>query len=752
MLPAMSFGAVLRRLRDQAGLTQQELAERADLTPHGVSSLERGARTRPYPHTIRSLADALGATEAERAELLASVPRRGRSALEGPRSAGLVVPPTTLYGRDDDIAHITELTRSGVRLVTLTGPGGVGKTRLAAAISAVLATDFADGVVQVSLAPVLDASTVMAVVGRALGLTGVDGPAAYDVVVGHLRDLELLLVLDNLEHLLNTAPDVGRLVASCPSLTVLVTSRSALRVRAELEHAVGPLDLPAPAASSIDELVAAPAGALVLSRLRAVSSAPVDVESCVELCHRLSGLPLAIELATAHLRVLSPRALLDRLQEATATPGARDLPERQRTMRATLDWSFGLLEPAQQDLFTLLGAFRGGATLDAIESVAGKPVLELLMHLVEHSLVVVRRERFGMLEPVAQYARSLLVGERATEIFRAHAVHYVDLATQAAAGYERAEQVTWLERTEADEANILVAIERSLDARDAGTAARLVWYLWLYWWLRGQVTLGRRLAAQCLVLDLSPWERARVHLTSATMSYAAGDQAAAAAHWDVSNELATSLDDTEVLAKALAGTALAALARGDLDDAETRFRGAVGLADPHEWISSLVHVWLGTLLLLRSDPASAVEEIERGLASARTRGDRLSTYVALYNLSQAAIALGDLPVARKHLEEGIALSRETRDLANLAYFLETLAVVDSQEGNHARVATLLGAATGLRETVGADVYAYYLPDEAMRTESERAARDVLGEDHYQDGFDAGNALTLDDAVATALAP
>jgi tetratricopeptide (TPR) repeat protein len=277
--------------------------------------------------------------------------------------------------------------------------------------------------------------------------------------------------------------------------------------------------------------------------------------------------------------------------------------------------------------------------------------------------------------------------------------------------------------------------------------------MWLYWWLRGQLSVGRRLADRCLATNLPPWERSRVHLTGATMSYAAGDQAAAASYWAEADRIAAGQGDPEVRSKARAGTGLAALADGDLDAAEDRFRAALDYALQNHgspWIASLAHVWLGTVNLLRGAPATAIPEIERGLHIARTRGDRLSTYVALYNLSQAALALGNYPLARRYVEEGITLSQETRDLANLAYFVETLAVIESKEGNHIRVATLLGSATGLRATVGADVYAYYHPDQSLRDAAEKSARTVLGDDTYDEAVDAGRTLDAQAVVELAL--
>jgi len=380
------FGAKLRVLRERAGLTQEELAERAGVTPHAISALERGTRTRPYPHTVRSIADALQVSDAERKDLIASVPSRTSAthliqspspeATAGRPGGGvdLVVPPTRLHGRDRDVAQVAHLARSGTaRIITLTGPGGVGKTRLAAAVSAELADDYPDGIVQIALAAMADATDVLPSIGKALELTGTDRPGGLNLVAAHLRQRRVLLVLDNFEHLLSAAADVSQLVWYCPTVTVLITSRSLLRIRGEREFKVGPLALPAGEVTSPEELAASASGALVLDRALDASALPMtadDLRALGRLCERLAGIPLAIELATAHLRLLTPQNLLERLDSISSSSGARDLPERQRTMRATLDWSYGLLSARQQALFRMLGVFRGGATLGAVEEVA----------------------------------------------------------------------------------------------------------------------------------------------------------------------------------------------------------------------------------------------------------------------------------------------------------------------------------------------------------------------------------------------
>ncbi|KRF35259.1 ATP-binding protein [Nocardioides sp. Soil805] len=762
---AGSLAAVLRALREGAGLSQEELARRAGLSPHAISALERGTRTRPYPHTVRALAEALGLDDTGRSRLIAAVPPRARSVRTAADAAttrprDLPVPPTQLLGREDDVIRAARLLAAH-RLVTLSGPGGVGKSRLAIAVAERVRDRYADGVTLVELAPLLEASAVLPAIADAVDATRGAGRSLTDDLVERLRGQHLLLVLDNLEHLLDAAPDVAALIEAVPDLTVLTTSRAPLRVRGETEVAVEPLALPSASTPVPDS----PAARLLLERAGAVSPgwgrAPGDHEAVAATCVRLAGLPLALELAAARARLLDPPALLARLDGAL-DGGARDLPARQRTMRATLDWSHGLLGADEQRLLRLLGVFVGGFTLEDLEAVVartGDPVgspVPRLESLVEHSLVtsVAGTPRFRMLEPVAQYARSLLREEGEWEAATAaHAAHYLALAEATGPRYRDGGQVAALARIDPEHPNLSAAAERMLAAGDVEGAARMAWALWLYWWLRGLQGHGRRLSEAALAQGrMDDAVHSRAALAAATMCFAADDVDAALHWWQDAH--AHSVGDPVIDSNSVAGVGLAALARGDLATAQHRFEAALVLAAEggaeSEWTWALAHIWLGTVALLRGDPDEAVRRVEDGLASARRRGDRLASYIALYNLCQVELSRGRHARARGHLDEGLRLSVETGDQANLAYLLDALAVIEAAEGTVSRVPLLLGAAQAIREGIGSRGYGYYRPDPDAVAAAAEQARHRLGADRYDDALDAGRALAPDAAARLAL--
>jgi predicted ATPase/transcriptional regulator with XRE-family HTH domain len=773
----------LRALRLAAGLTQEELAERAGLTAHAVSALERGTRTRPHPHTLRSLARALDTSDRDLALLRAAVtPPTSRLADQAspadarhaaaPGRAGTLLPhtPTPLIGRTREIATIGQIVRHREsRLVTLTGAGGVGKTRLAVAVAEALADDFPDGVAYVPLAAPSDPGLVLPAVGRALGLTALDPVDAPAAVAEHLRPLRHLLVVDNVEHLTAAAPQLAELAAGCPDLTVLATSRASLRVRGEAEFPVQPLALPAERDPGVAAVIGSPAGALFAARARAVAPdfAVTDdnVAAVAAICRRLAGIPLALELAAARLRYLPPGVLAERLDDAMARDGARDLPARQRTMRATIDWSYRLLGPAEQQLLRRLSVFAGGFTLEATEQVdgGGQPtpdVLGLLESLVEQSLVFATNAdgqlRYGMLEPIAQYARELLDPGEARQVHAAQA-YYLELAERAQLEYQRAEQLQWLGRVDAETANTTRAIEWALSVGMATMAARFCRALSTFWWLRGHLVLGRRIAEA--ILAKRPEDDVlyrRTLITAGTMAFGLGDLEGARHHWRQALHTARTGHDITGQANALSGLGVADLTAGDLDAAENHFTAALKLFDPtsmdaeDQWTAALTHVWLGTVRMLRGELPGAGEHMTRGLAFALSRADRLTSYIALYNLSQVALAENDHQRARTHLREGIALSHQTRDAAHLAYFFESLAAAAGVDGSAECVVTLLGAAESMREIAGAGGYSNYRPNRGAAAQAAKRARTALGADAYDDHLDAGRALDLDDAVAFAL--
>lgn len=762
----------MRRLREAAGLTQENLAVRASLSAKGISDLERGARRRPHPHTVRVLADALELSEDERASLLAAVPKRGEAGDDVPTARSellLPMPPTPLVGRERNLEEVSSfLRRREVRLLTLTGTGGVGKTRLALQAARVAEQFFTDGVTFVALAPLNNAEFVVPSVVRSFGLRETSGQSPREALHAYLQAKQLLLTLDNFEHLLDAAPEVSWLIETCPNLTVLVTSRAPLRVGGEQEYPVPPLELPISTRDPrVEEVLDSPSGRLFVERARAASPTfsltETNAAAVASICWRLAGLPLALELAAAKVRFLDPAALLSRLDRALSTGWARDVPDRQRTMRATLDWSHDLLSEPEKALFRRLSVFVGGFTLEAAEAVtaagnvAAEDALESLGRLVEQSLVTAELDgdgmRYGMLEPVRQYAReNLEESGEAGETLRRHAEFFLDLAKQAYPELRGPRQAEWLDRLEREHGNLRAAMGWAISAGEVETATRLGWTLWVFWWLRGYQREGRHWMEVLLEYDVPANLRAIALAVVGTMDYTQGDYEASESHLQESLELAKRLGDKVRAALAVYILGLLALNGQEAEAARSRLEEALSLyleIGDDQMISS-VRSHLGVLLLIKGDLDRATALIEEGLGLARKLGDRLGINNALYLLAQVAQAEGDHGLAARRLEEGVRLSEEIGDRANLGHFLEGLAVVAGVRGEVERSARLFGAAEGLLQAVEAPVYDYYEPNRSFYQRTVAAVRAQLGEEDFEEARAEGQAMTFEQAVAYAL--
>ncbi len=497
---AGAFGALLKQHRVTRRLSQEALAERAGLSADAISALESGRRRAPYRDTVALLARALDLSAPDRATLEAAVPRR-RGPAVGARSAwhNLPAPPTALLGREADVAHGVALLRGpAVRLLTLTGPGGVGKTRLAWQIAHEFAADTAacpDGAWLVELAPLVDPALVLPTVARTLGLREAPGTPLLATLTVYLAAKRLLLVLDNCEHLIEACAGLaGALLRACASLRLLATSREGLAIPGETRVRVPALPFPDPDhLPPLAALPGYPAVALLQQRARA-QAAPLALTAqtapaVAQICARLDGLPLALELAAARLTALSPAQVAARLDDCFRLLGGdgRAAVPRQQTLQATVGWSYGLLMPQEQTLFTRLAVFAGGWRLEAAEAVgaggtiAPAGVLELLGGLVNKSLVVAEAAadgdmRYRLLETLRQYGcAQLAAGDEAAPVRGRHAAYHLALAEHAECGLTGPDQLRWLDRLERELDNVRAALAWCLDAgahEGAGEAAR----------------------------------------------------------------------------------------------------------------------------------------------------------------------------------------------------------------------------------------------------------------------------------------
>ena len=802
--PAPSFGDLLRQRRLEAGLTQEALADRARLSKRGISDLERGARTRPQRETVKLLADALGLAGPKRALFVAAARRATRAGRHVvtpavPASfpiASLPTPLDALVGREQEVAAVAALLRRGdVRLVTLTGPGGVGKTRLALAAAATVRHDYPDGVIFVDLAPVRDPALVLPAIAERLSIREASGHRLVERLRNRLEARTLLLLLDNLEQVLEAAPGLADLLAACPGLTILATSRAALRVSGEHVYGVPPLSLPErAAAASVERLSESEAVRLFMARAGAAGARfPLDDANGVavaEICRRLDGLPLAIELAAARAALLPPEELLMRLEPRLPmlTAGRRDAPMRQQTMSAAIGWSYDLLDPAEQRLFRRLAVFVGGWTLSAAEAVACDGEQSLLAglaaltdaHLVARQPGVGTEARFGMLETMREFGLERLADSGEDDAVRArHAMHFVGQVEAAGPWLEDnrggpwrtgAGIDQWLDRLTVEFPNVRAAADWAVRRGEGEVLLRLGCAIYPFFntYSLGESREGRRWLEAGLAAGEGPDVALRIWALgfASTLATVDADHAQGVALAEEGLALARAQGNRRGEAEALDSLGFSAMFRRDLEQAEAMYSALLEIlrgpdhggespalnafsggrpADDHEWVAhtfdSLAHIALG-----QGDRERAA--VLAGQARAMLPAEGCSAHHARLFGTLGAIALagGDHRRAAEHWRDSLLQWRSLRNRRGVADGLVGLATVLHVRGESEAAARLVGAAEALLEEVGARhlIHAVAL-DPAMETTRTSPEEKTLA------AREQGRRLPSDEVVTEALA-
>jgi predicted ATPase/DNA-binding XRE family transcriptional regulator len=762
-----AFGAQLKALRDAAGFTQEELATIAGLSVHAVSALERGERRRPHVETVRALSAALDLTGPTRDALLASTRAAAPKIGVGQqRDVSLPLPLTVLLGREADVQTLRHwLADPAARLITLTGPGGVGKTRLALELARAIAAQGATRVLFVGLAAVRNVAFVAPAIAEALGVLDA---AALDLprrARAACDGTPTLLVLDNFEHVIDAAPLVAGLLASVAALRVLATSRAPLRVRGEREYVVGPLALDADIdATSPADLARAPAVRLFVERVRDVRPdfrlTAVNGRTVTAICRRLDALPLALELAAPWMKVLTADDLLCRLaHDVLLSPvGSRDLPERQQTINATVAWSYQLLGPNEQRVFRRLGALPGRFPIEAAAAVVAggegpsatsDDALRAAASLIDKSLLLraetslATRPLYQMLETVRAYAALELTaaGER-DDALAGLARYCTGEAALAAEGLVGPAQAEWLDRVRDDLESYRGALSWLIERGRPAEAANIAWGLMHFWVIRGHAAEGLRWYEQILNLpSLPPVHESEALVGAAMMWYSQGELGLARTGLTRALALANGAGDMVMVAEAEHLLGHVEHAVGNANAARERFTRSVDgfLALAIKWGVGNSLNGMAKVALAIGDAAEA----ERLLDEATSVLQHCPWHLALVSYRRAILAVrrGNPDEAIASVRESLTLFRQLHDKYAIVYALVPLAAAAALKGDDLWAARILGARNAVTERTGATVVDKWV--HALGEQAEREVRARLGLDRWAPAYASGRVASID---------
>jgi predicted ATPase/DNA-binding CsgD family transcriptional regulator/transcriptional regulator with XRE-family HTH domain len=740
---ASSGGSLLRAWRERAGLSQEALAERVGLNVTTLTALEHDQRRRPHPHTLATLAEALGLTPAERTTLLDAARvggPRGSAEWKAPaagerdddwpiafdRRSNLPPARVVLYGRGAEIERLADgVFSSPGRLVTLTGSGGVGKTSVALAVARQVQADLPHGAWFVDLSTLTVSGAVSRAVARAVGVRESYAATIDEALRAFLHDRQLLLVMDNCEHVVDAcATLLDDLLDQAPGLRVLATSREPLRIQGEVTYSLPPLVVPVQTADyDADRLSEFASVQLFLDRARAVRPdlqlTDRSAEAVAEICRRLEGIPLALELAATRVGGLTLEHIARRLRDSFAVliSGGRSRPARHQTLRATLQWSFALLSPVEQAVFARLGAFASGWTVAAAEAVcAGDDigqgeVADVVAGLVDRSLVVLDNRadegeaRYRFLEPVRDYAQGRLAASAESKATRdRHCAYYVAFAEQAEPEIHRAQQAAWMRRLDSELDNLRLAVRTGQARSDSDSVLRLTGALWWYLWVRGHLREGLDWLDGLLDASDVP-DRARMAgLRVSTMLLGSlGRSGEAMARAAELVGLAERTGDVAEAARAATLLGLEEFRAAHLERAQPLLERALddARAVDHPMLVPHALVNLGAILFERGQPDQAEVLYREGLARFERNSDVWGIAYATNYLAGLVRQRGDHPQAARLSAEAVRLLLSLGDRFYLLLAVEDLARARLEGRHDHSAARLLGAAHALRLASGA---------------------------------------------------